>query len=144
MIRRRGENLSPLEVEEVLEAHEAVAEAAVIGVPSDLSEQDIKAFVVPAPGRTVDLGELHAFAGTRLARFKVPRYLELVDELPHTPTGRLATHQLPHERTTKEIDMDRTPAATTNGSPRGSAGRRPIASPWRAGTSPPRSWDGCR
>jgi len=108
VIRRRGENLSPLEVEEVLEAHEAVAEAAVIGVPSDLSEQDIKAFVVPAPGRTVDLGELHAFAGTRLARFKVPRYLELVDELPHTPTGRLATHQLPHERTTKEIDMQDT------------------------------------
>jgi len=106
VIRRRGENLSPLEVEEVLASHDTVAEAAVIGVPSDLSEEDIKAFIVAAPGRTVDLRHLHAFAGTRLARFKVPRYLELVDELPHTPTGRVASHQLPYERTTKEIDME--------------------------------------
>ncbi len=106
VIRRRGENLSPLEVEEVLEVHETVAEAAVIGVPSDLSEEDIKAFIVAAPGKTVDLGQLHAFALTRLARFKVPRYLQLVDELPHTPTGRLATHQLPHDRTTEELDME--------------------------------------
>jgi crotonobetaine/carnitine-CoA ligase len=116
VIRRRGENLSPLEVEEVLESHDAVAEAAVIGVPSDLSEQDIKAFVVAAPGKAVDPVELHAYARTRLARFKVPRYLEVVEALPHTPTGRLATHQLPPERTTKEIDMEKagsTAPATT-------------------------------
>jgi len=106
VIRRRGENLSPLEVESVLEAHDAVAEAAVIGVPSDLTEEDIKAFVVAAPGKTVDLTELHAFARDRLARFKVPRYLELVDALPHTPTGRLASHQLPQDRTQKELDME--------------------------------------
>ncbi len=106
VIRRRGENLSPLEVEEVLEAHDSVAEAAVIGVASDLSEEDIKAFVVSAPGRTVDVAVLHAFALERLARFKVPRYFEVVDELPHTPTGRLAAHQLPHDRTAKEVDMD--------------------------------------
>jgi crotonobetaine/carnitine-CoA ligase len=119
VIRRRGENLSPLEVEEVLESHDAVAEAAVIGVPSDLSEEDIKAFVVAAPGKTVDLGQLHAFALSRLARFKVPRYLEVVDELPHTPTGRLATHQLPHERTTEELDMERrdSPLAGSTGDP---------------------------
>jgi crotonobetaine/carnitine-CoA ligase len=108
VIRRRGENLSPLEVESVLECHDAVAEAAVIGVPSDLSEEDIKAFVVPASGRTVDVTDLHAFALARLARFKVPRYLEVVETLPHTPTGRLATHQLPRDRTAKEIDMEKT------------------------------------
>ena len=106
VIRRRGENLSPLEVEEVLASHDTVAEAAVIGVPSELSEEDIKAFVVAAPGRTIDPAVLHAFALTRLARFKVPRYFEVVDDLPHTPTGRLAAHQLPPERTTKEIDME--------------------------------------
>jgi carnitine-CoA ligase len=106
VIRRRGENLSPLEVEEALERHDAVAEAAVIGVPSDLSEEEIKAFVVAVPGMTVDLRALHRFALTKLARFKVPRFLEVVDELPHTPTGRLAAHHLPHDRTDKEIDME--------------------------------------
>jgi len=113
VIRRRGENLSPLEVEEVLQSHDSVAEAAVIGVPSDLSEEDIKAFVVAAPGTPVDLRALHAFALTRLARFKVPRYLEVVDALPHTPTGRLASHQLPLERTMKEIDMENTAGAAS-------------------------------
>ncbi|HVC69215.1 MAG TPA: AMP-binding protein [Acidimicrobiales bacterium] len=108
VIRRRGENLSPLEVESVLQSHDTVAEVAVIGVPSDLSEEDIKAFVVAAPGQTVDLTALHAFAAARLARFKVPRYLELVDALPHTPTGRLASHQLPQDRTERELDMERT------------------------------------
>ena len=110
VIRRRGENLSPLEVEAVLERHPDVAEAAVIGVASSLSEEDVKAFVLPAPGRTVDLAALHAFAGQHLARFKVPRYLEAVDDLPHTPTGRLAKHQLPTERTVHEIDMEKTSA----------------------------------
>src|SRR5262249_54634724 len=98
VIRRRGENLSPAEVEATLERHPDVAEAAVVGVPSELSEEDVKAFVVPAPERTVDVEALHAFVGEHLARFKVPRYYEVVTELPHTPTGRLAKHQLPAER----------------------------------------------
>jgi crotonobetaine/carnitine-CoA ligase len=106
IIRRRGENLSPAEVEAALERHPDVTEAAVVGVPSELSEQDVKAFVVPVPERTVDVGTLHAFAREQLARFKVPRYYEVVTELPHTPTGRLAKHQLPSERTRDEIDME--------------------------------------
>ena len=95
VIRRRGENLSPAEVEAALERHPDVAEAAVIGVPSDLSEEDVKAFVTVAAGADVDLVAVHAFVGERLAAFKVPRYIEIVDELPHTPTGRLAKHRLP-------------------------------------------------
>ena len=63
VLRRRGENLSPLEVEEVLEAHPAVLECAVVGVPSELSEDEVKAFVVPADGAAVDFAELRAFAG---------------------------------------------------------------------------------
>jgi carnitine-CoA ligase len=105
VIRRRGENLSPAEVEAVLERHPDVAEAAVIGVPSELSEEDVKAFVAEMPGRTLDLAGVHALAGRHLARFKVPRYYEVVDELPHTPTGRLAKHRLPVERTAEEVDM---------------------------------------
>jgi crotonobetaine/carnitine-CoA ligase len=105
VIRRRGENLSPAEVEAALERHPDVAEAAVIGVPSELSEQDVKAFVTAAPGRTVDVAGVHAFAGQNLARFKVPRYYEVVDELPHTPTGRLAKYRLTEERTPEEVDI---------------------------------------
>lgn len=106
VIRRRGENLSPAEVEAALEQHEGVAEAAVIGVPSDLSEDDVKAFVVPAAGHDLDPVELHAFARQRLARYKVPRYFEVVAELPHTPTGRLAKHRLTKDRTDQETDIE--------------------------------------
>jgi carnitine-CoA ligase len=105
VIRRRGENLSPAEVEAALERHPDVAEAAVVGVPSELSEQDVKAFVTAAPGRTVDVAEVHRFASEHLARFKVPRYFEVLDELPHTPTGRLAKHRLTVERTPEEVDV---------------------------------------
>jgi carnitine-CoA ligase len=107
VIRRRGENLSPTEVEAALEQHPAVAEAAVIGVPSDLSEEEVKAFVVPAPESTIDVDDLDAHARRRLARFKVPRYYEVVTDLPHTPTGRLAKHQLPVDRTDSELDIER-------------------------------------
>jgi crotonobetaine/carnitine-CoA ligase len=105
VIRRRGENLSPVEVEAALERHPEVAEAAVIGVPSELSEQDVKAFVIVAPGDTIDVRDLHAFVARHLAPFKVPRYFEVVEELPHTPTGRLAKHRLPVERTAEEVDV---------------------------------------
>ena len=105
VIRRRGENLSPAEVEAALERHPDVAEAAVIGVPSDLSEQDVKAFLIAAPGRAIDAKDVHAFAARHLAPFKVPRYFEVVHELPHTPTGRLAKHRLGVERTAEEVDV---------------------------------------
>jgi crotonobetaine/carnitine-CoA ligase len=107
VIRRRGENLSPTEVQAVLEQHADVAEAAVIGVPSDLSEEDVKAFVTPLSGHSIDITALDAFARSRLARFKVPRYYEVVSALPHTATGRLAKHKLSVERTASEIDTEK-------------------------------------
>jgi crotonobetaine/carnitine-CoA ligase len=106
VIRRRGENLSPLEVEDVLESHPAVLECAVVGVPSELSEEEVKAFVVPAPGQELNIGELHAYAAERLARFKVPRYWEQIAELPRTPTARVAKHRLPAGRSAAEYDSE--------------------------------------
>jgi crotonobetaine/carnitine-CoA ligase len=106
VIRRRGENLSPTEVEAVLVEHPDVIEVAVVGVPSALSEQDVKAFVVTRRG-DLDAVALDALARDRLAAFKVPRYYEAVGELPLTPTGRVAKHRLPLERTPDEIDMER-------------------------------------
>ncbi len=106
VIRRRGENLSPAEVEAVLERHPDIVEAAVIGVPSALTEDDVKAFVVAAAGRDPDLASVHAFAREQLAAFKVPRYIEVVAELPHTATDRLAKHRLPRDRTPAEVDFE--------------------------------------
>jgi carnitine-CoA ligase len=106
VLRRRGENLSPLEVEEVLEAHPSVLEAAVVGVESELSEDEVKAFVVPADGASVSFAELRAFAAERLAAFKVPRYWQEIAELPRTPTARLAKHRLPAGHQPGEYDAD--------------------------------------
>jgi crotonobetaine/carnitine-CoA ligase len=114
VIRRRGENLSPAEVEAALEEHAEVAEVAVIGVPSALSEEDVKAFVVLRAGATAAPGELREFAAQRLTRFKVPRYFELVDELPHTPTGRVAKHRLAATLTGREWDGDTAQSAPRN------------------------------
>jgi carnitine-CoA ligase len=106
VLRRRGENLSPLEVEEVLEAHPLVLEAAVVGVESELSEEEVKAFVVPADGARISFAELRAFAAGRLAAFKVPRYWQEIAELPRTPTARLAKHRLPAGHQPGEYDAE--------------------------------------
>jgi crotonobetaine/carnitine-CoA ligase len=106
VLRRRGENLSPLEVEEVLDSHPSVLESAVVGVASDLTEEEIKAFVVPAPGAAVDFAELREYAAARLSAFKVPRFWQLADELPRTPTARLARHRLPAGHQPGEYDAE--------------------------------------
>jgi len=95
VIRRRGENVAPAEIEEALVSHPDVLEVAVVGVPSELSEEDIKAFVVLRDGAEADLDALRTWASQRLTPFKVPSQYEALDELPHTPTGRVAKHRLP-------------------------------------------------
>ncbi|HEX4305926.1 MAG TPA: AMP-binding protein [Solirubrobacterales bacterium] len=83
-MRRKGENVSSYEVERVLDQHESVAEVAVVGVPGELGDEDIKAYVVLAEGADYDPEALIEWCEAGLAYFKVPRYLELVEELPHT------------------------------------------------------------
>ena len=94
IIRRRGENVSSLEVETTLNAHPSVRESAVIGVPSDLLDEDICAIVVPQPGHPPDPDDLITWCAERLARFKVPRYIEFVTELPMTSTAKIEKHRL--------------------------------------------------
>ncbi|MGZ4480465.1 MAG: AMP-binding protein [Nocardioidaceae bacterium] len=106
VLRRRGENLSPLEVEEAVAAHPSVLEVAVVGVPSELSEEEIKAFVVPAPGVPVDIAELRTWAAGRLATYKVPRFWQVVDALPRTATARVAKHRLPTGHPPGEYDAE--------------------------------------
>lgn len=88
-LRRRGENISSVEIETVVARHPWVLEAAVVGVPSDLGEDDILLFVTVPPGRELDYVELLDFCGTRMPYFAVPRYVEVVDELPKTIIGRV-------------------------------------------------------
>ncbi|WP_022930545.1 class I adenylate-forming enzyme family protein [Patulibacter americanus] len=84
-----GENVAPAEVERVLAAHPAVAEAAVVGVPDARWGETGAAFVVPAAGATVDPAGLRAFAAERLATFKVPRTVAVVEALPRTALGKV-------------------------------------------------------
>jgi carnitine-CoA ligase len=88
-LRRRGENISSVEVETVVARHPAVLEAAVVGVPSDLGEDDILLFVTVRPGGDLDYAELLDFCGARMPYFSVPRYVEIVGELPKTVIGRI-------------------------------------------------------
>jgi crotonobetaine/carnitine-CoA ligase len=78
----------------------------VVGVASELSEDEVKAFVVPADGASVDFAELRAFAASRLATFKVPRYWQAIAELPRTPTARVAKHRLPAGHPPGEYDAE--------------------------------------
>jgi crotonobetaine/carnitine-CoA ligase len=83
-IRRRGENIAALEVEGTMLLHDSVAECAVVGVPADLGEEDVKAYVQLAPGRDVSEEDLVRFCADRIAYFKVPRYVEFVTEMPRS------------------------------------------------------------
>lgn len=105
IIRRRGENIAPAEIEAAIQTYPGVGEAAVVAVPSELSEDDVKAFVVSEAGATVDAHELRSWLSGRLARFKVPRYVEIVVDLPRTPTGRVAKQELARDRNETEIDF---------------------------------------
>jgi crotonobetaine/carnitine-CoA ligase len=95
-IRRRGENVASADVEEVLASHPAIAEAAVVAVPADEEggEDEIKAVVVAAAGAGVDAEQVWSWCDERLPYFAVPRYVELADELPKTPTSKVRKHEL--------------------------------------------------
>jgi len=84
-----GENISTIEVEQALTAHPAVAEVAVVGAPDEQWGEVPVAFVVPRDGERLDQEELRGFARQRLARFKVPKRIEVVEELPKTGTGKI-------------------------------------------------------
>jgi long-chain acyl-CoA synthetase len=94
LIRRSGENIAPREIEELLEEHSAVGEAVVIAVEDVVRGEEIAAFVVPRVGATVTEAELFAYCQERLSYFKVPRYIELRAELPHTPTFKVRLDEL--------------------------------------------------
>jgi long-chain acyl-CoA synthetase len=97
MIISGGVNVYPAEVEAVLLEHPAVGDAAVFGVPHDDWGEEAKAVIEPAPGAeagTALADELLAFCGERLARYKCPRSVDLVEALPRDPNGKLYKRKL--------------------------------------------------
>ncbi len=94
MIISGGENVFPREVEELLITHPAVEDVAVIGVDDEEFGQRLKAFVVLREGNDVAAEELQSFVKENLARFKVPREVVFVDELPRNPTGKILKREL--------------------------------------------------
>jgi long-chain acyl-CoA synthetase len=94
LILRGGYNVYPREVEEVLYAHPAVAEAAVIGVPDARLGEEVKAVVAFKPGAAASAEELIAHCQARIAAFKCPRLVDIIDALPKGPTGKILKRAL--------------------------------------------------
>ncbi len=94
MIVSGGENVYPAEVEDVLARHEAIEEAAAVGVEDDKFGQRLAAFVVLRDGKKLTADEVRSHVKQNLARYKVPRDVEFVDELPRNPTGKVLKREL--------------------------------------------------
>jgi len=107
IIRRRGENLAPYDVESVLNRHPAVFESVVVGVPSPLGEEDVKAYVQRRPGATVGAKELFEFCAAELPFFMVPQFLEFVDEIPKTANQKSQRYLLKERRGGEEYDREK-------------------------------------
>jgi crotonobetaine/carnitine-CoA ligase len=93
-IRRRGENVSSWELEGIVGQHAQVEECCAVGVPSPLGEEDIKLVIVPKAGQTVAPTQLRQWCEDRMAKFMLPRYVEIVDALPRNVAGKLQKEQL--------------------------------------------------
>ena len=98
IIRRRGENISSQEVEDVIKRHADVMDCAVIAVPSELGEDEVKAYVVVRPETQLKPEDIIHWCAQHLAYFKVPRYLEMRQELPRTPSLRVRKDLLRQEK----------------------------------------------
>lgn len=98
MLISGGENVYPVEIEQVLYAHPSIAEVAVVGTPDEKWGETVAAVIVLSPGEPRDHEEVAAdireFARDRLARFKVPRQIEFAEELPRTATGKIRKTEL--------------------------------------------------
>jgi carnitine-CoA ligase len=93
-IRRRGENISSFEVEREVLAYPGVLEVACIGAPSEFGDEEVKVFVAPREGASIDPADLIQFLIPRMPYFMVPRFVELVPDLPKTPTMRVKKYEL--------------------------------------------------
>jgi fatty-acyl-CoA synthase len=94
MIVSGGENVFPREIEELLAAHESVLEAAAIGIDDDEFGQRLRVFVVVRPGHAMDATAVKEHVKANLARYKVPRDVLFVEQLPRNPSGKVLKRDL--------------------------------------------------
>ena len=94
-VRRRGINISAWEVERVVNDHAAIEESALVGVPGELGDDELKLIVRVVAGKQLDPAEFLRWCEPRLPYFQIPRYLETITEFPKTPTQRIRKNQLP-------------------------------------------------
>ncbi len=104
-MRRRGENVSSMELEAAIAEYPGVIEVAVHAVPSQQTEDDIKACVVFRPGITPDAEQLFEFFRSNLPYFMIPRYVDIIDELPKNAVGRVMKHVLREKTSTPTLDF---------------------------------------
>ena len=107
IIRRRGENISGAELDRVIGEHPGVLEAAAIGVPAALGDEDIMAVVVPRAQPAPTPQSIIDWCAPRLAAMKLPRYIVFADSLPHTPSQRVMKHALKKDPTLLARAWDR-------------------------------------
>lgn len=93
-MRRRGENISSMEVEDIVNQYPDVLECAVFPVWADESEQEVMVAITPQPDRTIDPEAVTRFCNERMPYFMVPRYIDVVDAIPKTPTGKIQKYTL--------------------------------------------------
>jgi acyl-CoA synthetase (AMP-forming)/AMP-acid ligase II len=105
MIRRGGENISQAEVEEALCLHPLVVEAAVVAHPDTLLGEAVRAFVEPTLGADLRPEDLHSFLQARLARFKLPRYFDVVPAIPRTSSNKPDKPRLLREFPEPQVDL---------------------------------------
>jgi len=106
MVIRGGENVYPREIEEFLYGHPSIADVQVVGVPDDRYGEELMAWVQLRPGSSLTLDDLRAHCAGKLAHFKVPRYLHVVDEFPMTVTGKVRKVEM-RERAIDILGLER-------------------------------------
>jgi fatty-acyl-CoA synthase len=112
MVIRGGENVYPREIEEFLYTHPAVADVQVIGVPDERYGEELMAWIIPRQGTSPTEDEIKAFCQGKIAHFKVPRYLKLVDSFPMTVTGKVQKFKM-RDTAIEELQLDQTAAIST-------------------------------
>jgi carnitine-CoA ligase len=109
IIRRRGENIAGAELDRIISDHPEVLEAAAIGVPSELGEEEILVVVVPRSGGRLTVEDVLDWCRGRLAPMKVPRFITFTESMPHTPSHRVAKHLLKLDKSLRERAIDTAP-----------------------------------
>ena len=110
LIIRGGENISPKEIEDVLRQHPAVSDVSVYGVASEFFGEEVAAAIRCAPGASIEAQEVVDFCQQRLARFKAPRHVRIVDSFPMTASGKIQKYRL---REAHEAEMQRATRAAS-------------------------------